>query len=172
MKKTGFTLSLLILSIAAISQAKLPIVKGYAYLRESLPGIVPKTVDEKGNEIIHENKPIATYELFLEYKKGNTIKPVKLWINGVPYRLRSEAITATPILYKRETVGNNFETDTLVKKTTYQVMRLLSDGELNPAPMTRQKDSGNKLVVEYYWKAKKYSYTIKDIRKLTPLILQ
>jgi len=50
MKKTGFTLSLLILSIAAISQAKLPIVKGYAYLRESLPGIVPKTVDEKGNE--------------------------------------------------------------------------------------------------------------------------
>ena len=159
-------------SIVAFSQAKGPIAKGYAYLRESMPGIVPRTVDEKGNEIIREDKPIASYELFLEYKKGNNIKPVKLWINGVPYRVRTETIKSTPILYKRETVGNNFESDTLVQKTSYGVLRLLPDGELNPAPMTKQTNSGNKLLVEYYWKGKKYSYTIKDIRKLTPLILQ
>ena len=134
MIKSGSILLLITITLPCFSQVKTPIVKGFAYQRESTPGIIPKVIDEDGKESTKTITKINSYQLFIEYKKGTTIKPTRVWINGVAYRTRTENINATPVLFKTNTVANTYETDTLVNKTSNNVIQLLTDGEIKPAP--------------------------------------
>jgi len=169
MKKSGIIILLIISSLGLFSQTKTSLIKGHAYLRESTPGIIPKTIDEDGKELAETVHSIKSYQLFLEYKKGTTIKPSMIWINGIAYRVKMEKIKTTPVLFKTSTGADNYETDTLVKKTSNQVMQLWIDGEINLPPKVFDK---GKISVEYYYKGKSYLYTFKEIKKIAPQILQ
>ncbi len=172
MKKSVIISLLIICSWGLFSQTKTTLVKGYAYERESTPGIIPKTIGEDGKESNGTTHSFKSYQLFLEYKKGTTIKPTRVWINGVAYRVKTENINATPVLFKTNTVANLYETDTLVKKTTNKVIQVLTDGEIKPAPKSKPKNATGKIIVEYSYKGKTYLYTFKEIIKIAPQILQ
>ena len=172
MKKPGIIILLIISSLGLFSQTKTSLVKGYAYERESTPGIIPKTIGEDGQETTREIPRIKSYQLFLEYKKGTTIKPTKIWINGIAYKVKTENISTTPVLFKTSTGTDNYETDTLVKKTKNSVMQLWIDGEIKPAPKVKLENGKDKISVEYYYKGKSYLYTFKEPKKIAPQILQ
>ena len=172
MLRIGFIVMLVTIGFCSFTQVTTPIVKGYAYLRESTPGIVPKVVGEDGKESIQSDTKVQSYQLFIEYKKSTTIKPNKIWIKGVAYKVRVENVASTPLLFKTNTVGNTYLTDTLVTKTNNKVMQLLPDGELKPLPKSKPKNATDNIIVEYSYKGKTYRYTFKEIIKITPQILQ
>ncbi len=172
MKKSGIVILLIISSLGLYSQTKTSLVKGFAYERESTPGIIPKTIGEDGKETTREIPRIKSYQLFLEYKKGTTIKPSRIWINGIAYKAKTENIKSTPVLFKTSTGSDNYETDTLVKKTKNSVMQLWIDGEIKPPPKVKLENGKDKISVEYYYKGKSYLYTFKEIKKIAPQILQ
>ena len=172
MKKSGFILLMITITLSSFSQVKTPIVKGSAYLRESTPGIIPKVIGEDGKESTKTVTKIKSYQLFIEYKKNTTIKATKLWIDGIAYHVRTETITSTPVLFKTNIVANSYTTDTLVTKTSNKVIQLLTDGEIKPIPKSKPKNATGKIIVEYSYKGKTYLYTFKEITKITPQILQ
>lgn len=162
----------LLITTSGYSQSKQPVIKAYGYLRESSPGAIPKVVNEEGKQIDTGPTIISSYQFFMESKKGVTIKPVKLWIDGKAYKVKTENVSQTPYTFTRYGVGSNKETDTLVKKTSNKVIKVIADGELLSSTIKKQHSDSPKIVLEYYSNNKKYSYSVKDIRKLSPLIFE
>jgi len=172
MKKSGIIILLIISSLGLYSQTKTSLVRGYAYERESTPGTIPKVIGEDGKESTRTIPRIKSYQLFLEYKKGTSIYPTKVWINGVAYRVRTENISTTPVLFKTNTIADSYETDTLVNKTSNKVIQLFTNGELKPVPKSKPKNATGNIIVEYSYKGKIYLYKFKEIMKIAPQILQ
>lgn len=162
--------------IPAFAQTKGPVIKAYAYQRQTVPGTSPqKSVDESGTIAQRPLKQFMDYFIYLETKKGQTIKPSKVWINGIPNQLKTEKIGKTPVVFKREGIGEKMIIDTLAPKTTNPMIMIRPDGELtiDPIPSGKTNNAPVKGIrIEYYWKGKKYFYDIKEIKTLEPLVLQ
>ncbi len=163
-------------TIPAFAQAKGPVIKAYAYQRQTVPGTNPqKSVDETGTIAQRPLKQFMDYFIYLETKKGQTIKPSKVWINGIPNQLKTEKISKTPVVFKREGIGETMIIDTLAPKTINAMIMIRPDGELtiDPLPLGKTNNSPAKGIrIEYYWKGKKYFYDINEIKTLEPLVLQ
>lgn len=171
MSRTLLFLICLVTAAKGYSQAK-PLVKAYAYLRESVPGAIPKTIDENGKEINTGPVNIKSYQLFLEYKKGTVLRPLRIWIDGRAYGLTMQTIGKTPYTFSRPGIGSNVEIDTLVKKTSNNVYRIVPAEEISGTSSSKFAQVRNGLVIEYYVGKKLNHYVVKDIRKLSPMILE
>lgn len=176
MKTILFILFISIVGFAASSQSKGPVIKAYAYQRQTVPGTNPqKSVDESGTIAQRPLRQFMDYFIYLETKKGQTIKPSKVWINGIPNQLKTEKITKTPVVFKREGIGEKMIIDTLAPKTNNPMLMIKPDGELtiDPLPLGKTNNAPVKGIrIEYYWKGKKYFYDINEIITLEPLVLQ
>ena len=176
MKKILSILFIIFAGFGASSQSKGPVIKAYAYQRQSVPGTNPqKSVDESGTIAQRPLKQFMDYFIYLETKKGQTIKPTKIWINGIPNQLKTEKISRTPVVFKREGIGDKMIIDTLAPKTNNPLMLIKPDGELTIDPLPLGKTNNNPLKgirIEYFWKGKKYYYDIAEIKTLEPLLLQ
>lgn len=175
MKKWFIFLAALSVSILSIAQSKSPIVNGYAYQRASLPGTIPRGVtNEDGSQADRPIKPMITHFVYLEIKTSQNIKPTTIWIRGKNYNLETEKITTVPLVLDRQGIGDKTLSDTLVKKTANNVFRIYPKGTLvtKASSTISKKINKQNIVIEYYWKSKKYYYTIRAIKNLQPLALQ
>lgn len=175
MKKLFIFLAAFSTSILSIAQLKSPVLNGYAYQRASLPGTIPKGVtNEDGSQADRPVKPMITHFVYLEIKPTQNIKPATIWIRGKSYKLETEKITSIPVVLERQGIGEKTLSDTLVKKTANNVFRIYPKGTLvtKASSAISKKINKQNVVIEYFWKAKKYYYTISDIKNLQPLALQ
>ena len=121
------------------------------------------------------DRKFLTYYIYVETKKGQMIKPTKVWINGRPNQVKTEKIVKTPVVFKRQGIGDNMMIDTLAPKTSNYLWNIKPDGELtiDPLPLGKENNSpSNGIRIEYSWKGKKYYYDITEIKTLEPLVLQ
>lgn len=150
-----------------------PLLKAHAYIRHSTPGAVPKVVArEEGSPIKKTATVLVNYSIYIEVKKGSSITINRLWIDGQAFKARKETILETPVVFKQQAIGNQYQTDTLVPKTRNLVWKLVQDGMQNTVSKVPEKSKGNDLLIEYSWKGKKYYYVVKEWKKLPPLVLQ
>lgn len=150
-----------------------PLLKAHAYIRHSTPGAVPKVVArEEGSPIKKSATALVNYSIYIEVKKGSSIIINRLWIEGKAFKARKETVLETPVVFKQQAIGNQYQTDTLVQKTNHIVWKLVQDGMQNTVLKVPEKSRGNALLIEYSWKGKKYYYAVKEWKKLPPLILQ
>jgi hypothetical protein len=148
------------------------IKKGYAFERSTLSGTPPrKVLEESGNQIERPVKNNTTYFIYMEIKNSCHIEPSRIWINRKPYLVRKEEVTA-PVIINYEQPRTT--PDTLVKQTKNKIIRLLPTTELNDTANSwlSNKISGSKIVIEYLKNSKPFYHTIKDLKKLPPLVLQ
>lgn len=167
-----------VLSLHSLSaQFNGPAKTGYAYQQSTLPGRAPTVVvDETGKTIERERKPNIRYHIFLEFRQShiNKINPTRIWIGGKVYGVKFENITTTPYIVPRS-FGPRILHDTLVKKTSYAVIKLQPVSATDtsaPQKIVSSKIASNAIVVEYYCKKKRYYYVLNYIKSLEPLVLQ
>lgn len=150
-----------------------PLLKVHAFVRHSTPGAVPKVVArENGAPIKKTASALVNYSIYVELKKGSSITINRLWIDGQAFKARKEIILETPVVFKQQAIGNQYQTDTLVPKTNNIVWKLVQDGMQNTVSKVPEKFKGNALLIEYVLKGKKYYFAVKEWKKLPPLILQ
>lgn len=132
-----------------------PVVKGHAWHQKTVSGVKPS-----GNN----NPPVSTgnFFIYLEYKKGQNILPFRVWVNGKPYRVTNEIKNDNPVTREK---------DTLVAPTTHQVVQVYPEALINeillkPLQGVQTAADKGKIVVEYYWRAKRYAYTFREIKML------
>lgn len=149
------------------------IKKGSAYFRSTIPGHVSKkTLDESGKEIDRPIKKMSTYFFYIELNKDCNIQVSKIWVDGKAYKVNQEEITKTPVIIQPSYPGTH--PDTLVMLTSNKVLRLQQKEllQIKPDKKTTNKLNGAKVLVEYNGKSRTEYYSIKEIKRLVPLVLQ
>ena len=154
-----------------------PVVKGHAWKQQSARGAKPSAV---AGETANKNARLAgsgTLHTFLEFKPLQNIVPYRIWIDGKPYRVTSERKPGGSVIWQNASGQPGEENDTLVAPTKNQIMQVTAMAPVTklslPTPDEVSANASNgKIVVEYYWKARRYAYTIPEIKMLAPVRLQ
>jgi len=170
------SLSFFLISVITISLGQTaPVVKGYAYQRVTFPGTRTTGISEEtGAETQRTVKEKITWSVFLEHKPSVTIKPTLIWLRGTPYRVTYEKVNQNKVVVSRTTMNDRLTYDTLVKVTHNTIISMLPSmqSRISKTSAVSKKINNKNAVVEYYFKGKKYYYTIPVIKKLEPLALQ
>jgi hypothetical protein len=151
-----------------------PVVKGHAWKQQSARGAKPSAVaGESGNKAARTAAGSGTLHIFLEFKQAQNIVPYRIWIDGKPYRVTNDMKPGGSVIWQTEGSAN----DTLVAPTKNQIVLVTA-----VAPITKltlpaldgvsANATNEKIVVEYYWKARRYAYTIPEIKMLPTVRLQ
>jgi hypothetical protein len=163
-----FVCILFALPFAAGAQG--PVVNGNAWQSTTLPGTRNSATSEvTGQEV---TKPVKTSNgvvIFLEYKPTQNIHPVRVWIDGKAFKATSQAVKNDQVIMEHQG-----QTDTLVKKTFYRIMRIQpaeADTVKIPASI-RKSSTNNNVIIEYLWKSRKHYFTIPAIKKYGPVPLE
>jgi hypothetical protein len=168
---------LLIVLLAPAFGLAQPVVKGYAWSQTTARGAKPSAVaGESGNA----NKSVIApgkLSIYIEHKNGQRILPFRVWINGQPYRVNNNMVSKTPVVRERPGVGTSSDYDTLVAATSNKVIHIEAAAPVKniSIPLSKgvpRKPDGNKIWVEYYWRAKTYAYAIPEIKMLEAVRLQ
>jgi hypothetical protein len=173
--KTGMLafFSMILLPLSGNAQGSATALrKVHVFVRESLPGIQPRVIDEDGSQKTKPAKNSKSYLIYMEYKKGALVKPSLLWLDGVPYKVKSKIVTSPVVWQRSNEAGDGYTTDTLIRKTSHALMELELNGQMIPAPRNRQKKPADAFVLEYNYNSRIYFYPVKDFKKLSPVILQ
>lgn len=146
------------------------VVRGYAYVQHSIPGVAPRgRTAEGGGPVQQKAKTGSTYNIYLEYRKGQVIKPIYIWIEGKAFSVQ-HATVRTPVTLKRQDEGNRLA-DTLVAQTPNKVLRVQPTGKVS-RQNGKHGAKENNIVVAYNWRGKTYYCTIHEIKELPASILQ
>jgi hypothetical protein len=178
MKKSIYLLVCFIAPVLIMGQTGTPVIKGYAWLQSTARGAKPTAVaSEAGNTGSTPTRSSGRYYLYLESRNGQNILPFRIWINGVPHRVTNEIMTNTPVTKSRPDVTGITQYDTLVAATKHKVTLVnpaatIRELTITPLPGVKAASEQGKVVVEYYWKAKRYAYTIPEIKILEAVRLQ
>ena len=160
----------------AFGQPGLPVVKGYAYHQSTAGGAKPSAVAGENDTIEKRTLLSGKLFIFLEFKKTQNILPFRIWIDGKPYRVQNTPVGSLPFVRRYEDAGL-MKTDTLVPSTPNRVTQVgagtpISQLTIPPVDGLSKIARPGSIVVEYYWRAKRYAYTISEIKILEAVRLQ
>lgn len=151
----------------------LPRLHGFS--KEVLGGAAPAvTIDENGNTKEKTAKPSYQYYFYIETAKNQLLDIRCVWMDGKAYKTTRQKITLPIVLPGTPTLSSTGG-DTLIRNSKNNFWKLELNGiakdyALKTSVKARQKS--NALVVEYLHKGKSYLLTLKEIKKLSPLVLQ
>ena len=147
-----------------------PVVNGNAWQSTTLPGTRSTATSEvTGQEVTKPAKPGNGVVIFLEYKPTQSIHPLRVWMGGKAYKATFQSVKNDQVIMQ-----NQGQTDTLVKKTFYRIIRIQpAEEDTVKIPATIRKSStNNNVIIEYLWKSRKHYFTIPAIKKYGPVPLE
>jgi hypothetical protein len=152
---------------------KLPRLHGFS--KEVLGGAAPAvTIDENGNTKEKVAKPSYQYYFYVETTKNQSWDIRYIWMDGKAYKVTRQKV-ALPIVLPGTPTLSSTGGDTLVSTSKNSFWRLDLNGiakDRTPKTSVNTLQKSNALVMEYGYKGKNYLLTLKEIRKLSPLVLQ
>ena len=163
-----FVCILLALPLAVSAQG--PVVNGNAWQSTTLPGTRNTATSEvTGQEVAKPVKNSNGVVIFLEYKPTENIHPLRVWIGGKGYKATFQSVKNDQVIMEQQG-----QTDTLVKKTFYRIIRIQpSEEDTVKIPASIRKSStNNNVIIEYLWKSRKQYFTIPVIKKYGPVALE
>ncbi len=110
------------------AMAQSPVVKTYAYSRDTLPGIREEIVNESDAGAQRKTPFPRIYFLYVEVAKGSNISVNGVWLQGKYYTATLKKVS-TPVVIESDPVVVTKQKDTLVKKTANDVYTVLLEGE-------------------------------------------
>ena len=117
--------------------------KLYVYRQELKAGTIKSFVDEKGNET-HSKASDFIYLVYLQTTRSPVVK--ELWIDGNQFEFKIDSIS-TPVVLKTGVKFNHQQkTDTLVKKTSEKVYRIIPGKKISDS--TGKNSRGVILVIK------------------------
>ena len=163
--------------VLILAQPGTPVIKGIAWHQTTAAGVKPSaTAGQAGNVNRSFLLPNKLF-IYLEHKNGQRILPFRVWINGRPYRVNNKPVSKTPVVRERPGVGTSTDYDTLVAATKNGLVQVEAAASIKNISIPLSKGvpatpNAKEIVVEYYWRAKTYSFTIQEIKMLEAARLQ
>ncbi len=169
MKKI-LTIVAILFSVTVYSQSV--IKKGYAYYRETYPGIIKVQMDDKGNPIEEPPQVRKEYFIYISTVKGKKISISNIYLDGKSFTVITDSIKETPVVLVTPFTTDKSTRDTLVPRSTYQVYKLTllqPSGKNNNSSSLKKLMASKKVVIEYTLSNKRYYFGIPELKKLPPL---
>lgn len=176
MKINAVVLFMLLISTVKLlaQQNKTTLPKIHAYSKEVLGGASPRaTIDENGNTQQRPANASYQYYFYIETAKNQSIDIRYIWMDGKAYKVSSQKV-ALPIVVPGMVTPSSTKADTLIPSGKNRFWKV----DLNGVAVIKQKTAVNKLlqsnalVAEYMYKGKVYLLAGKEIKGLSPLVLQ
>ncbi len=146
-----------------------PAVKVFAFEQQSSPGTIPARLKgENGNP---ERKAAAknNYFLFLSFGKNYLVTPIRVFIRGTYFSVRTTEIRKAPVEYINNMIPRAPEKIILVPKTDREVLEIeLNESSPGDHIQSRKQLSKNDVVIEYMWNKKMYYATQKKMKRMEP----
>ena len=167
-------ITLLFTVIPALAQKQCSRVKGYAYQRSVLPGMIPQRSIEEDGSVKAAQPPAPNFYFYVEFPSNKQLTAVRAWIRGKAYNITVSPVGEVPVVIPKTPLGNQPRMDTLVGKTNNNLLRIqpTSPIEVRSSGRLQKRISTNELVIEYEMNDKDYVLLISTIKKLEPLALQ
>ena len=148
------------------------IQKGYAFQRATIPGNIPRTLDESGKVIEAPVKMMNTYFFYVETKDNCNLRTTRLWLDGKAYNIGREEIVNMPVVIQPSHPGS--APDTLVKQTDNKVYRieLKEESKTDPPKKVLNLQAEAKIIIEYTNRSRTEYFQIKEIKRIAPTVLQ
>jgi hypothetical protein len=168
---------LAVLLFAAISgwSQKAAIINVYAYAQSVTPGTPPTVlINEGGKE--EKTQPVerVNYFLYAEQRRTTHVSFTTVWIKGIPYPVKADSVSITPVEMGSPGKEIYMETITLVPKTRQKVWSISPGAALStpgrPSATLQKLIKKSALVLVYKWKGRLYYYAVKKINKLAPAL--
>ncbi len=151
------------------------IESGYAYARNIISGVKPKTsIAENGTVIQKRNDAGIQYFIYIE-TRDSTFFPVKnIWIMGKEYHAEAEAVVNFPVVLPQN-AGASTNYDTLVAAAKFSLWKI------NAEPVVLPSDAGSTnhptgktpdVLIGFSQKGNMHYYSIVKIKYLEPIALE
>ncbi len=151
--------------------AQSPVVKVYAYSRETIPGILPRFDDDSSRKAHPVVRPKAFY-IYVETKKGKSISIGHVYADGKYFKTSFKKISTPVTIDKINGLPGKNNVEKLVSKTANDVyeLRLLDETAdwtgMAAAERSRKK---NPLMVCITLGRKQYYPVLKEVTELEPV---
>ena len=168
----------LLVILFTVSQVNAQTYKGallYGFQQSVSGGKKPTAgVEEKnttGNVAIHPRKNLW---LYLVMPEKLVFTPTELYLNGKKYRVKTERVTKTPVVFTDASIPDEPKTTVMVPETSRAVWQLTPLAEQKPitSAMMKKLASQNEVMVGYIVKGKKYYASLKKLTWLEPALMQ
>jgi hypothetical protein len=148
------------------------IQKGYAFQRATIPGNIPRTLDESGKVIEAPVKMMNTYFIFVETKNNCNLRSTRIWLARKAYNITREEIINMPVVIQPSHPGS--APDTLVKQTDNKVYRIemKEESKTNPPKQIMKMQTETNIIIEYTNRSRTEYFQIKEIKRIAPMVLQ
>ena len=165
----AFLLAVLSQTISA-DQPACQLLTGYAYQQSTISGTRPRSkLGESGKVIESAPKAMSTLFVFIE-STGKCVPEISaIWIGNKAYRVSHERIDSLPVIIHPGHPGAL--PDTIVKRTANAVYQIHPTEEWKSK--VRKKNYGaGKILIEYKSNFKTKYFSIAEIKKIAPMVLQ
>ncbi len=156
-------------------QSRTTLPRLHAFTKEVLGGAAPAvTIDENGNTKEKVAKPSYQYYIYVETVKNQSLNIRYIWMDGKAFKVNRQK-AALPIILPGTPTLSSTGGDTLIHASKNSFWRLDLNGMVKgiaPRASVNKLLKSNVLVVEYVYRGKSYLLTTKEIKKLSPLVLQ
>lgn len=160
--------------VACFAQVITPVKRSYGYKQASIPGIIPRYVENSDIQPTAKPKPKQNYNywFYLEFSKTEKINLTGLWISGVQHDIKTEIINELPVKKIIFTGLDNNDTTIMVPVTKNKVVLVYPSGETTNkktnSKYIKQLTTKNELVIRYLWKKQTHYTTIKKLKEINP----
>jgi hypothetical protein len=154
-----------------------PIVKGYAFGRQTLSGVAPSIiVDEDGTERSSTKPPAIEYFIYVETSPKMSVKFDNIWIKGKWYSVKTSEVKTLPVTVAKTTYNSKILNDTLVYKTRSRLWQLNVKEMIhlkgNLSSQAAKQSKTNEVVIAFRHKRKCNYYGIPKLKMLESVRLQ
>lgn len=115
-------------------------------------------------------KLMNSHFIFIETAKNCIPAITQVWIAEKAYNVTVEEIRDLPVVLQSS--DPRAKADTLVTSTSNRVFRIVPTGEVTTHARKKPAMKKNKVIIEYTVNSKPGSFAIRDIKRLTPIVLQ
>jgi hypothetical protein len=117
-------------------------------------------------------KMMNTYFIYVETKNDCNLRATRIWLDGKAYNITREEITNIPVVIQHSHPGT--PPDTLVKQTDNKVYRIQLKEESKTTPVGKiiKLQTESKIIIEYTNRSRTDYFSIKEIKRIAPMVLQ
>lgn len=152
-------------------KAQSPVVKVYAYSRETIPGIIPKFDDDSTRKAFPVVRPKAFF-IYVETKKGKAVSIGHVYADGRYFKTSFKKISTPVTIDKINGLPAKNNVEQLVSKTNNDVyeLRFLEEATAwNGMAAAERARKKNPLMVCVTMGRRQYYPVVKEVTELEPV---
>lgn len=173
MKQKQLIVTLALISSLLVANGQSGILNYYAWKQAGATVGIKQTEVSENNEVVTRSpRSVPAYRIFLDMNKRAPVKVDLIWVGGKAYRAVENKQVSNAIIYKTSGLGTSVKIDTLAPRTSMMRKEIGVGAAVKQSVIFPQGFNEQDFVISYWWKGKRYFYTLRNFKDLPEQVLE